>query len=94
MAERRTWEIPWLDRATAQDVVEAVERAGGGAQLYERRSTDRPDRWAVCIPNLPDVARFIRCLGALGITARVAYSGGSGWHFDFGGQPSEQEEQR
>lgn len=66
-------------REEALDVVEAVERTGGKANVAGPYGK-RPDTFGVSIGNLPDVGAFLRCCAALGFHERFMYSAGSGWH--------------
>lgn len=78
---RSAWEVPSVSVIVGRDIQEAVERAGGSSVL--RPYSHDPERCHVGITFLPDVARFLRSLASLGITATVVYSAGSGWKFDF-----------
>lgn len=68
-----------MDRLTALDVIEAVDRSGGEACL---RPPYPNGTYGVGILSLPDVRRFLRALASLGVTATPVYSVGSGWRFE------------
>jgi hypothetical protein len=82
------WKIGPLRAEEAADVLEAVRRAGGKARLAEAVADDH---WRVGILELPDVAAFTRALATVGLQACIAYSAGSGWHFDTGARLNEGE---
>lgn len=64
-----------VERQVAEDMLQAVEMAGGKGKL-------RPGvtgRYMASIGSLPDVERFARACRHLGIKGRLTYSAGTGW---------------
>jgi hypothetical protein len=64
-------------REEAEDLLEAVRRAGGKAKIHGPYATGR---YGIGILQLPDVGRFVRAAASVGVSDPLFYSAGSGWH--------------
>lgn len=60
----------------AEDMVQAVEMAGGKGNLRGPYATGR---YSCGVQSLPDVECFTRACRHLGIKGRLTYSAGFGW---------------
>lgn len=65
-----------MTQEVAEDVLEAVERAGGKAHIYGPMAGGA---FGVSIAKLPDVARFTRALAHVGVAGRLVYSAATGF---------------